>query len=84
MGWAWGQPAFAKGRVYVGTSSSVGYASQHQAGFLALEAATGKVLWRWTTDVPAKGTFGVPGSAACGEGFVFAACLDGRILAFEL
>jgi hypothetical protein len=40
------------------------------------------VAWRYAAPAPASGAFGFPGSAAVGEGMVFATGLDGRIYAF--
>ena len=83
-GWAWGQPAVAGDRVYMGTSSQAGYPAGHRAGVMALERATGRVAWRYESPAAAKGAFGFPGSPALGEGLVFVSGLDGRLHAFKL
>jgi outer membrane protein assembly factor BamB len=81
-GWAWGQPAVTAGRVYAGISGQVGYPVPHGGHLLALDRSTGRVAWRYAAPAPASGAFGFPGSAAVGEGMVFATGLDGRIYAF--
>jgi outer membrane protein assembly factor BamB len=81
-GWAWGQPAVTEGRVYAGTSSQVGYPAGHRAGLLALDRASGRVVWRYEAPAGKSGAFGFPGSTAVGDGLVFASGLDGRVLAF--
>jgi outer membrane protein assembly factor BamB len=82
FGWAWGQPAVTASRVYVGTSSQVGYPAGHRAGVMALDRATGAVLWRAPAAASASGAFGYPGSPAVGDGRVYVTSLDGRVTAF--
>ena len=69
-GWAWGQPAVTSDRVYVGTSSQVGYLAQHAGALLALDRGTGTILWRYPSAAPASGAYGFPGSPAVGDGLV--------------
>ncbi len=83
FGWAWGQPAVTAGRVYVGTSSQVGYPAGHRAGVMALERGTGRTVWRYEAPAGPSGAFGFPGSPATGGGLVFVSGLDGRLLAFR-
>jgi outer membrane protein assembly factor BamB len=82
FGWAWGQPAVTGSRVYVGTSSQVGYPAGHRAGVMALDRATGAVVWRAPAPAAASGAFGFPGSPAVGDGRVYVTSLDGRVAAF--
>lgn len=82
-GWAWGQPAVTAGRVYVGTASTAGYLVGHQAGLLAVDRSTGRVVWHYDAELAAAGTSGFPGSPAVGAGLVFATSLDGRVRAFR-
>ncbi len=82
FGWAWGQPAVTDERVYVGTSSQVGYPAGHRAGVLALDRATGRTTWRYEAEAGKSGAFGFPGSPAVGEGLVFVSGLDGQLRAF--
>lgn len=81
-GWSWGQPAVGPGRVYAGTSSQVGYPVKHEGGVVALDRATGAVVWRFSTAAPDSGAYGFPGSPALGAGRVFVGGLDGRVHAF--
>jgi outer membrane protein assembly factor BamB len=83
FGWAWGQPAVTDERVYVGTSSQVGYPAGHRAGVMALDRATGRAAWRYEAGAGPSGAFGFPGSPAVGEGLVFVSGLDGRLHAFR-
>lgn len=82
-GWSWGQPAVSGSRVYAGTAGQTGYPAAHRAEVLALDAASGAVLWRFPAGSPEAGAFGFPGSMSAGDGRVFAAGLDGRVYAFE-
>jgi outer membrane protein assembly factor BamB len=82
FGWAWGQLAVDSDRVYVGASSQVGYAADHDGGVMALDRKTGKILWRVPAPRPKEGPFGFPGSPALGAGLVFATSLDGKVCAF--
>ena len=79
-----GQPAVTDSRVYMGTSSQAGYPAGHRAGVMALDRATGTVVWRYESPAAASGAFGFPGSPAVGEGFVYVTGLDGRLYAFPL
>jgi outer membrane protein assembly factor BamB len=83
-GWAWGQCAVTRDRVYAGTSGQVGYPVPHHGGLLALDRRTGAVAWHFATTPPDSGAFGFPGSPAVGMGLVFASGLDGRVYAFDL
>jgi outer membrane protein assembly factor BamB len=81
-GWAWGQPALLDSRLFVGTVSSKGYLVDHQGGVLALDRATGRLLWHFDA-TPAEGSYGFLGSPAVDDGKVFASSLDGRLYAFS-
>jgi outer membrane protein assembly factor BamB len=82
FGWAWGQPAVSKTLVYTGTSSQVGYIAKHGGALLALDRASGTVVWRHALAAPDSGAYGIPGSPALGEGRVYAGALDGKVYAF--
>jgi outer membrane protein assembly factor BamB len=82
-GWAWGQPAVSPRRVYVGSSSQVGYLADHDGGVTALDRKTGSIVWRFPAARPASGAYGFPGSPALGGGLVFASSLDGKVCAFS-
>jgi outer membrane protein assembly factor BamB len=82
-GWSWGQPAVSDLRLYVGTSSQVGYPTGHMAGAMALDRETGAAVWRYPAPKPDTGDYGFAGSAALGPDLVYFAGLDGRVYAFE-
>jgi outer membrane protein assembly factor BamB len=82
FGWAWGQPAVTGTRVYAGTSSQKDYLADHAGLVVAMDRPTGRPLWHYAAEPPAKGAYGFPGSPAVGEGRVFVTGLDGRVLAF--
>ena len=83
-GWSWGQPAVTDKRVFLQTAGMRGYQNDnHRGGVLALDRTSGEVVWRYAVEPPAEGPWGFPGSPAVGAGRVFAAGLDGRVLAFE-
>jgi outer membrane protein assembly factor BamB len=82
FGWAWGQPAVTDKRVYIGHSSQAGYLAGHRGGLMALDRATGKPVWRYTSEEAKSGPYGIPGSAAVGQGLVFVGGLDGKVYAF--
>lgn len=81
-GWAWGQPAVDEQRVYAGTSGQVNYPVPHTGNAVAIDRATGEVLWHYALPAPAEGAFGIPGSPALGAGLVFFSGLDGKVYAF--
>ncbi len=82
-GWAWGRPTATADRVFVGTSSSPGYLVGHQAAALALERATGRVVWREVVSPAGTGTYGFTGQPAVGAGLVFFGGLDGKVRAYN-
>jgi glucose dehydrogenase len=82
-GWAWGRPAVTGDRVFVGTSSSPGYLVGHQAAALALDRATGRVVWREVVPPAKSGTYGFTGEPAVGAGLVFFGGLDGKVRAYR-
>jgi outer membrane protein assembly factor BamB len=81
-GWAWGQPAVTRRRVYIGTAGTAAYAAEHRGGILALARENGRPVWRFELPRAASGSYGFPGSPAVGGGFVFVTSLDGRVRAF--
>jgi outer membrane protein assembly factor BamB len=81
-GWAWGQPAVAGDRVFVGTAALRGYQNDvHRGGVTALELSTGRAVWRYALEPPTEGAWGFPGSPAVGAGHVFFTGIDGRVVA---
>ena len=83
QGWSWGEPAVTDTRVYVGTSSQVGYGPDHTGAAMALDRETGAAVWRFPAARPDTGDYGFAGSPALGPDFVYFAGLDGKVYAFE-
>jgi outer membrane protein assembly factor BamB len=82
-GWAWGTPAVTPSRVYVGTSTQVGYNASAEPGAYALDRSSGRIVWRHPLAPSASGAYGFPGSPAAGADLVFFGGLDGRVYAFQ-
>jgi len=81
LGWSWGQPAATDDRVYACTSGSVGYPVANLGTVVALDRASGAVVWRYAPPAPAAGDWGFPGSVAVGPRFVYASSLGGEVIA---
>lgn len=81
-GWAWAQPAVTSGRVFIGTAAQRGYPTPHRGQALAVDRASGRLVWRFEVPASDGGTYGFTGSPSVGSGRVFFAGLDGRIYAF--
>jgi outer membrane protein assembly factor BamB len=84
-GFAWGTPALDGDRLFLGTRREPGPIA-HRSHALALDRATGKVLWRHPIDgANAQGQQGVAGSAAVARSArrVILVTVDGRVLAFD-
>ena len=82
LGWSWGQPAVTADRVYAAVSAQVGYPVPTLGALVALDRASGAVVWRFAPEPPASGDWGFPGSPAVGPGLVYASGLDGKLYAF--
>lgn len=84
LGASWGTPAVADRVLYVATRGQAG-AFTHSAGVLALDRATGRILWRFRFPTPGGAAFsGVAGSPALGAGRLLVAAVDGRVYAFDI
>jgi outer membrane protein assembly factor BamB len=86
-GSAWGQPAVTDKRVFIGIAGTLNYLVAHRGSILAVDRATGLPIWRFAVAAPTTATseltaYGFAASPAIGEGLVFFASLDGRVLAF--
>jgi eukaryotic-like serine/threonine-protein kinase len=81
-GYAWGTPVLDRDRIYIGTRGEL-QAIDHRAHALALDRATGKVVWRYPfTVADPKITHGYGASAALAADRVYLAAVDGRVHAF--
>jgi eukaryotic-like serine/threonine-protein kinase len=81
-GWAWGQPALAARRVYIGTAAQRGYPAVQRGQAVAVDRDTGQIAWRFAPAPPEEGVYGFVGSPAVGAGLVYFASLDGAVYAF--
>jgi outer membrane protein assembly factor BamB len=83
-GMNWGSPLVTADRVFTGTASQniPGTAIAHTGGILALDRATGAVLWQLVSPAAEEGKFGgYAGSLALAGDRVIAACFDGMLIA---
>ena len=80
----WGTPLVTEDRVFAGTASQnvPGTVIAHEGGIVALDRATGAVLWRRpAAPPPANGFGGYAGSMALAGDRVVAAGFDGFLVA---
>jgi outer membrane protein assembly factor BamB len=85
-GCPWGQPAVTRSRVLIGTVGTQNYLVAHHATILAVDRTTGLAAWRYPIAAPASSEvseYGIAASPVLGDGLVYFAGLDGRVLAFE-
>jgi outer membrane protein assembly factor BamB len=84
-GWAWPKPAVGGQTVYaayVGTRQP--YIGPRDGGFAALDRATGEVKWLYPApSVEGAKFYGFASAPVRGKGMVYAADLEGRVLAFR-
>ncbi len=84
-GMNWGTPLVTDRRVFTGTVNQniPGTAIRHTAGLIALDRASGTVLWQLVLPPAAEGGFaGFAGSLALAGDLVIAAGFDGGLYAF--
>lgn len=82
LGSSWGTPAATDRVVFVGARGQANTA--HAAGALALDRATGRIVWRFPVTSPPDAAFsGFSGSPAMTAGRVFFGAVDGRVFAFD-
>jgi outer membrane protein assembly factor BamB len=81
-GYAWGTPVLDRDRIYIGTRGEM-QAIDHRAHALALDRATGKVVWRYPfTVADPRITHGYGAGAALAADRVYLAAVEGRVHAF--
>ncbi len=86
-GMNWGSPLVTDERVFTGTASQNirGTAINHVGGIVALNRATGAVLWRLPAPPAAEGQFGgYAGTLALAGDKVIAAGFDGNLIALPV
>jgi outer membrane protein assembly factor BamB len=82
LGASWGTPAVSDRVVFVGVRGQANAA--HAPGALALERATGRIVWRFPVPSPAGAAFsGFAASPAMTAGRVIFGAVDGRVFAFD-
>jgi outer membrane protein assembly factor BamB len=84
-GMNWGTPLVTNNRVFTGTVNQnlPGTAIEHTAGLVALDRATGAVVWALALPKAAEGNFaGYAGSLALAGDKIIAAGFDGELAAF--
>jgi hypothetical protein len=86
-GMTWGTPALDQHAVYAATASQnyPGTVIHHEGGIVALDRKTGAVKWRYAAPEPAENALGgYAGSLALADGRLFAAGLDGTLIALPV
>jgi outer membrane protein assembly factor BamB len=82
-GISWGTPLVTEGVVYAGTAGQLGALIRHQGSLVALDRATGSVLWRVPVEpAPDAPIFGFAGSPALSGTSVIVVAADGLVSAF--
>jgi outer membrane protein assembly factor BamB len=82
FGWTWGTPLVVGDKVYCATAGAANYFIRHTAALCALDRASGKLVWRRPISAPPDAwLYGVAGSLAHANDKLFAALLDGRLIA---
>ncbi|MFI5372476.1 MAG: PQQ-binding-like beta-propeller repeat protein [Candidatus Eisenbacteria bacterium] len=83
-GMTWGTPVVTERRVYAATAAQnfPGTVIAHEGGIVALDRATGKVVWRYAATPPAENSLGgFAGSLALDGDRLVAAGFDGQLIA---
>lgn len=81
-GMNWGSPLVTADRVFTGTAWQESAIIKHVGGIVALDRATGRVLWQLVVPPPEGGAFGgYAGSLALAGDKVIAAGFDGLLVA---
>ncbi len=85
-GSVWAPPALAGSSLIIGAVGVPGYIVDHRAGLFAVDRHSGREIWRHEQPAPADGgpAYGFAAAPAAAGGRVFAATIDGRVLAFEV
>jgi outer membrane protein assembly factor BamB len=83
-GSAWSTPAVTERLVYIGVVGVKPYFIEHHGNFLAVDRATGQIVWRFPlSPIPGSVTYGVASSPAVDRGLVYFGSLDGTFYAFR-
>jgi outer membrane protein assembly factor BamB len=85
FGSPWGRPLVTAGNVYVGAVGTEPYMMRHVGGVAALDRASGRLLWRWSTpDAPGALQNGFAASPALDGNTLVIGGLDGSLYAFDV
>lgn len=83
-GSSWSSPAVTDKMVYIGVVGVNPYFIDHHGGFLAVDRATGNIIWRFPMSaINGSVDYGVASSPAVDDGMVFFGGLDGTFYAFR-
>jgi outer membrane protein assembly factor BamB len=84
-GWTWAKPAIGRRTVYASvTGTATPYMGPRRGGFAAIDKATGKLRWLMESEKPDKAPeYGFAAAPVVANGMVYAADLDGRVVAFK-
>jgi outer membrane protein assembly factor BamB len=82
FGLPWARPAVAGKRVFASASGYEPYQMRHVGSFSALDAETGRLLWRWTLPPTRSEISGFGAPPVVDGSLVFVGGLDGNLYAF--
>ena len=82
FGLPWARPAVAGKRVFASASGYEPYQMRHVGSFSALDAETGRILWRWTLPPTRSEVSGFGAPPVVDGSLVFVGGLDGNLYAF--
>ena len=82
LGLPWARPAVSGGRVFASASGYAPYQMRHLGSFSALDAETGRILWRWPAPVTDSLVNGFAAPPVVDGDLVIVGGLDGTLYAF--
>lgn len=84
-GWTWARPAVGRATVYASVAgTATPYVGARAGGFAAIDRASGKLRWFIASEKPDKApVYGFASAPVVANGMVYAASLDGRVMAFR-
>jgi outer membrane protein assembly factor BamB len=82
-GWTWPKPAIGRRSIYAGVIGTTRpYVGKRSGGLAALEPATGRLKWLLSASAPKDAMFyGFAAAPVAAGGMVYAADLDGKVIA---
>jgi len=82
FGLPWPRPAFSGGRVFASATGYAPYQMRHLGSFNALDAETGKIIWRWPAPVTDSLVSGFAAPPVVDGDLVIVGGLDGTLYGF--